>query len=618
LRDGRFGNWVENARDWAISRSRFWGTPLPVWRNEDGETVCIGSVKELEDLSGVKGIKDLHSHFVDSIEIPSRQGGAPLKRVEGVLDCWFESGAMPMAQCGYPFDEKNKQRFEQGFPADFIAEGLDQTRGWFYTLMVIASALWEKPAFQHVIVNGLVLAEDGKKMSKRLRNYPDPSLVLEKYGADALRLYLMDSPVVKAQDLRFSEKGVSDIVRRILLRWWNAYGFFVTYANADGFIPRGLDEAGLQPEDFRLLDRWILSRLSDLTATVHREMQAYRLYSVVPALLKFIDDLTNIYIRFNRREFWQEGMPKSKLAAFETMYRVLWDLSHLMAPWTPFLAESMYQNLRRVRPDAPLSVHLGAQPQSENRFDTETLEKTMPVLLDLIELGRSIRQQAKIKTKIPLPMATVFHQDSGVLEALRQLEPYWLDELNVQQVVYRTDEDAVVRRSTRASYARLGKRLGARMKEAAERLSSLSPDELSILEAGGEIAWHGELFTREDIETRRELLADPAVAASSQYIALILDTRVDTQALAEGVAREVIRRIQTARKNAQLRVEQRIHLHLGADGELGAIIQKFRSKIDEEVLCIGELAGSGVSYKESFELDEGVLEVGLRVADGDV
>ncbi|MBX3041866.1 MAG: isoleucine--tRNA ligase, partial [Bdellovibrionaceae bacterium] len=283
LRDGRFGNWLENARDWAISRNRFWGTPLPLWRNQEGEIICVGSREELEKLSGQK-VEDLHIEFVDKITIPSPTGKSDLVRVEGVLDCWFESGSMPYAQWGYP--KSNVEEFKKSFPADFIAEGLDQTRGWFYTLSVIGTALFDQAPFKNVVVNGLVLAEDGRKMSKSLRNYPDPMEVLNQHGADALRLYLIDSPVVKGQELKFSDKGVYDIVRKILLRWWNSYSFFTNYGNIDGFVPKG--DAKKSPN---ILDQWVLSRLHALIANTQKEMDAYRLYNVVPQLLQFIEDL---------------------------------------------------------------------------------------------------------------------------------------------------------------------------------------------------------------------------------------------------------------------------------------------------------------------------------------
>ena len=360
LRDGRFGNWLENARDWAISRNRFWGTPLPIWRNREGEIICVGSVAELEKLSGQK-VTDLHMEFVDKIEIPSPTGKSALKRVDGVLDCWFESGSMPYAQYGYP--ATNKAEFEKAFPADFIAEGLDQTRGWFYTLSVIGTILFDKSPFKNVVVNGLVLAEDGRKMSKSLKNYPDPMEVLNQHGADALRLYLIDSPVVKGQEIKFAEKGVYDIVRKILLRWWNSYSFFVNYANIDGFKPRG--DAKNSPN---ILDQWVLSRLNGLIENTRREMDAYRLYNVVPQLLEFIEDLTNTYIRFNRAHFWEQGTldsnPKKRFA-YETLFEVLTTLSRLMAPFAPFMSEVTYKNLSTVLPAGRSSVHLESFPVAD-------------------------------------------------------------------------------------------------------------------------------------------------------------------------------------------------------------------------------------------------------------
>ncbi|MFN7686006.1 MAG: isoleucine--tRNA ligase, partial [Oligoflexia bacterium] len=434
LRDGRFGNWLENARDWAISRNRFWGTPLPIWRNPEGEVICIGSREELEKLSGQK-IDDLHIDIVDHITIPSPMGKSPLKRVQGVLDCWFESGSMPYAQWGYP--RTNSEEFKKGFPADFIAEGLDQTRGWFYTLMVIGTALFDKAPFKNVIVNGLILAEDGKKMSKSLRNYPDPMEVLNQHGADALRLYLIDSPVVKAQELRFSESGVKDITRRILLRWWNSYSFFVSYANIDEFKPRG--DAAASPN---ILDQWVLSRLHALIANTETEMAAYRLYNVVPALLSFIEDLTNTYIRFNRSHFWQEGMPEDKRYAYETLYEVLLTLSKVMAPFAPFLAETTYQNLVGVSPAGRKeSVHLESFPTANTKLIRKDLEEAVRVMDSLVMLGRNQREKIGVKAKIPLRKMRVIQREARVLETLKKFEPYFKDELNIQAVEYDSRED---------------------------------------------------------------------------------------------------------------------------------------------------------------------------------
>ena len=313
IREGRFANWLRDARDWNLSRNRYWGTPIPVWMSDDGEeAICIGSIAELEKLSGVK-VEDLHRETVDKITIPSSRNGnhPPLKRITEVFDCWFESGSMPYAQSHYPFE--NKKEFEDAFPADFIAEGTDQTRGWFYTLLVLSTALFNKPPFKNLIVNGLVLASDGQKMSKKKKNYPDPLIVVNKYGADALRLYLINSPVVKAESLRFKEEGVKDILKDVFLPWYNAYRFLLqnieTYQNNHGETFQWCELTFGQSDN--VMDKWILSFTQSLLLFVKREMAAYRLYTVLPRLMKFIDNLTNWYVRTNRKRLKGEGNSKN-------------------------------------------------------------------------------------------------------------------------------------------------------------------------------------------------------------------------------------------------------------------------------------------------------------------
>ena len=475
LRDGRFGNWLANARDWAISRNRFWGTPLPVWRNAEGETVCVGSRAELERLSGQE-VPDLHIEFVDAIEIPSPTGGSPLRRIEPVLDCWFESGAMPYAQVGWPEDHPD---LSDTFPAEFIAEGLDQTRGWFYTLMVLGTALFDQAPFKNVVVNGLILAEDGKKMSKRLRNYPDPMELLERHGADALRLYLIDSPVVRAQELRFSEAGVKEITRRILLRWWNAYSFFVSYANVDNWRPSVEDAAAAPPaqaDNPNVLDRWLLSRLHSLIDNTQREMEAYNLNGVVPHLLRFIEDLTNTYIRFGRAHFWQEGMPAEKAAAYATLYRVLLTLAKVMAPFAPFLAEVTYQNLTAALPASARceSVHLESFPEATAGLIQPELEAAVAVMDEVVELARNFRERTRLRAKIPLAAMTIVHRDPALLAALRLFEPYLRDELNFREVRMSSDEAGLLKISAKANFKALGSRLGPQMKSVAAAVASRS------------------------------------------------------------------------------------------------------------------------------------------------
>ncbi len=607
LRDGRFGKWLENARDWAVSRNRFWGTPLPIWKNDQGETICIGSIEQLEQRTGQR-VTDLHLDSVAKLEIPSEKGGPPLRQYGGVLDCWFESGSMPYAQWGYP--RTHQAAFEASFPADFIAEGLDQTRGWFYTLTVIGNALFGKSPFKNVIVNGLVLAEDGKKMSKSLRNYPDPQALFDEHGADAVRLYLVDSPVVKAQELQFSEKGVRDVVRKILLRWWNAYSFYVSYANIEAFTPRGI--ALRSPN---ILDRWILSRLHSLIEHTNREMEAYRLYNVVPSLLSFIEDLTNTYIRFNRSQFWADGMPETKRQAFETLFHVLHTLAKVMAPFTPFLSETTYGNLAQVLPDRKDSVHLEAFPTAElGRIDRE-LEDAVARMSRMVVMARNVRETLGVKAKIPLRRLTIIHRERHVLEAIRQLEGCFVEELNVQQVVYEDREDDWVQISAKANFKKLGARLGKKMKAVASAVARLTVADIVALEAGSSLELEGEPITLDDVEIRRAPKDAQEALASDQLISIAFDPTVTEAQIQEGLSREVSRRIQVARKNAGLNFDDRIDVELACDAELRGAIEAHAAAIREATLA-GTLAvveAPAGSFVEDADIDGRKLTIGLRV-----
>jgi isoleucyl-tRNA synthetase len=405
----RFRNWLEGAHDWAVSRNRFWGTPLPIWRSADGaEERVIGSVEELYEASGVR-VTDLHRHFVDDITIPSSRGAGfpPLRRVEDVFDCWFESGSMPYAHIHYPFE--NKEFFEGNFPADFVAEGLDQTRGWFYTLMVLSTALFDKPAFKNLVCNGLVLAADGKKMSKSLKNYPAPDGIINEFGADALRLYLVNSPVVRAEPLRFQREGVFGVVKDVFLKWYNAYRFLVQNGRRAAAEPGGWDPYAVDLSmATNVLDRWIRAASHALVVFVREEMAAYRLYTVAPRLVRFIEALCNTYVRLNRGRLKGRGGREDAAMALATLYDVLKTLCVVMAPFTPFFTESMWRNLRRAAPAAgagalPESVHFAAFPEAPPAGAAEErIQRSVARMSQVIELARTIRERHTRSVKTPL------------------------------------------------------------------------------------------------------------------------------------------------------------------------------------------------------------------------
>jgi isoleucyl-tRNA synthetase len=443
-------------------------------------------------------------------------------------------------------------------------------------------------------VNGLVLAEDGRKMSKSLQNYPDPNEVLNRHGADALRLYLIDSPVVKAQEVKFSEKGVHDIVRKILLRWWNSYSFFVNYANVDHFHPRG--DAKESPN---ILDQWVMSRLHSLIANTQTEMAAYRLYNVVPQLLLFIEELTNTYIRFNRSHFWQEGMPEDKRLAYETLYEVLVTLARLMAPFAPFLAEVTYLNLSTVLPASSglgarrESVHLENFPEAESARLRPELETAVGAMEALVALGRNHREKISVKAKIPLLTMKVIHRDPTVLETLKKFEPYFKGELNVREIRYDANEDHYIQITAKANFPILGKRLGQKMKTVAAGIQKLALPQLLELEAGKTVTVEGEEIQLSDVEIRRAPKGENPNLETHQLVSIELDHTVSDEQVREGLAREITRKIQAARKSADFNLDDRIRLELRCAGALRAAAEHHRE------LIIGETLATHFAFSEA-------------------
>ncbi|NOU37007.1 MAG: isoleucine--tRNA ligase [Kiritimatiellaceae bacterium] len=576
----RFANWLADAKDWNISRNRFWGSCIPVWVNVDdsSDTICISSVAELEELSGQK-VTDLHKHFVDDILI--KKDGQTYKRTPEVLDCWFESGAMPYAQQHYPFE--NKAHFEANFPAHFIAEGLDQTRGWFYTLMVLSTALFKKPAFKNVVVNGLVLAEDGLKMSKRLKNYPDPLHVVHEYGADALRLYMINSPVVKAESLRFSEEGVKHALRHLLIPLWNSYSFFVTYANIDKWEP-GKSKPG---QSVNLLDRWIESSLANLCQEVTAAMDNYDLQRAVRPFVAFIEDLTNWYIRRSRRRFWKSEDDGDKQQAYATLYHVLIELCKIAAPFTPFIAEEIYRNLRTD--DMPESVHLCDFPTAAGAKRDIALETQMRIVMDVVSMGRQLRKDHDAKVRQPLRRLDVVSRDSGLLNQVGELKEIIAEELNVREVFFDDDETSLATLSAKANFKTLGKKFGKQVQQINQAVQKLSGEDLKIAAAGKGITLqiNGEAFelSGEDIVVERTPKAGLAVQAQGALV-VALDLELNEDLIREGLARELVNNVQQMRKAHGFEVTDRIHLKIFSDVAVHEAVAAFTEYIQSEVLAL--------------------------------
>ena len=594
IRDGRFGNFLENVVDWGISRERYWGTPLPIWECSCGHRHLVGSIAELKALSDDCPEQiELHKPYIDQVHIRCEKCGSQMTRVSEVIDCWFDSGSMPFAQWHYPFE--NKELFDAHFPADFISEALDQTRGWFYTLMALGTVLFDQSPYRNVIVLGLVQDKNGQKMSKHKGNVVDPAEILDKQGADAVRWYFYTGSAPWLPS-RFSSESVSEVQRKFMGTLWNTYAFYVMYARIDDFDPTRytLDQASLSE-----MDRWILSRLNTLVDQVDRQLSEYDITTSGRAIQSFVDDLSNWYVRRSRERFWMPGMEQDKINAYLTLFTVLETVTRLVAPYVPFMADSIYRNLvLSHRPDAPESVHLCDFPQADLSLVDIALEKNMADVLHMVVMGRAARNAAAIKNRQPLSRMMVV----APVELPPAYNALVIDELNVGQLEYVQDSAELLDYRFKPQLRTLGKRFGKNL----SRVSALL-QQLDGRKAYAELKSTGSLTLELDGEAQalaeEDLLIESVqpeglATESDRDFTVALDTRLTPELIEEGFVREIVSKVQTMRKESGFEVTDRIILRHSGNEKIKAVIERHADRIGEEVLAVSIEGGSGPNARD--------------------
>jgi len=617
---GRFGEWLENNIDWALSRDRFWGTPLPIWRCESCKhEECIGSVEELQQkgLDVPDGL-DLHKPAVDQVDLRCEKCGGLMKRVPEVIDCWFDSGAMPIAQWHYPFE--NKDRFDNKFPADFISEGVDQTRGWFYSLLVIGAFLFDQPTFKTCVSLELILDKDGKKMSKSLGNTVDPFEQMDKYGADTLRWYLLTvSP--PWLPTRFDEEGVKEVSRKFFGTLTNTYSFFAMYANIDNFVYDA--EKRIAVEQRAEIDRWIMAGLHSLVERVNEHLEQYDLTKAARAISDFVvDDLSNWYVRRSRRRFWKSEMGEDKLGAFQTLYECLTTISRLMAPMAPFVSEAIYGRLTSNVKGASKSVHLCLYPKANQApvdFTDALLEERMHLVRRIVELGRSIRNEVGLRVRQPLQSILIVAPNERRAQLLQGMESLIIEELNVKDIRFIKEEDELMTKRAEPVFKKLGPKFGKLVNQAAEAIRSFGEHEINkIIENNGErlvVDGHESLIEEDDIVIKTE--SKPGLAAAHEGDLTVALTTELTEALVhEGLAREFVNRVQNMRKEAGLKVTDRIHIFVDASEAMATAIAEQSDYIKNETLCLHiETATAKGDFTKEWRIDDMSMVVGISKAE---
>ena len=609
IRTGRMGNFLENVIDWGLSRDRYWGTPLPVWVCPDcGKVHVIGSKQELKELCGIEGDIELHRPYIDNCTFKCECGGT-MKRTPEVIDCWFDSGSMPFAQYHYPFE--NKDLFDETFPADFISEAVDQTRGWFYTLLVISTILFGRAPFKNCIVLGHVNDKNGVKMSKHKGNVVDPWSVLDKQGADAVRWYFYTSSAPWIPS-RFYPEAVSEAQRRYMGPLWNSYAFFTLYADIDGYDPSKYD---LKSCKLTLMDKWILSKLNTLVRTVDEGLAAYNITDSARALQEFADVLSNWYVRRGRERYWGKGMTEDKAAAYTTLHTVLVTLAKLTAPFTPFIAEQIYQNLvPAFYPEAPKSVHMCAFPACDESAIDKDLETGMDSVLDIVVLGRAARNAGALKNRQPLSEMVV--ATSRELDLNQELQGVILDELNIKQMRFAKDASSLVTYRIKPQMKTLGPKYGKLLNAIRTYLETCDGAALvSAVKGGGtftaEIGGAQVDLTEADLLISTES-AEGYVSASDKGITVALDTRLTPELIEEGIERELISKVQTMRKEAGFAVTDHIRVTYAAGADVAAVLEGHKAQIAAVVLADDISAAAPAGYVKEWEIGEGKVTLGVE------
>ena len=619
---GRFGNWLENLVDWNLSRSRFWGTPLPIWRTKDGkDEICIGSINELKseikksvDLGFMKNNIsdniDLHRPFVDEIILASKEG-SPMYRETDIIDVWYDSGSMPFAQYHYPFE--NKDIFEKMFPAKFIAEGVDQTRGWFFTLHAISIMLFGKVSYENVISNGLVLDKDGNKMSKRLGNAVDPFEVIKKFGPDATRLYM----VINSNpwdNLKFDIDGISEILRKFFGTINNTYNFFALYANIDGFTG---NEKLIPYEKRSYEDKWIISKLNSLIKFVEDKLDNYDPTKSSRQINKFInDDLSNWYIRLNRKRFWKGDLTEDKLMAYQTLLECLYKISIISSPFIPFYSEKLFKNLNAFNISNSESVHLLEFPKVDSERISEVLERKMSYAQSISSLVHSIRKKEKIRVRQPLSKISIPMKSLDMENEIKDVEKIILSEINVKEIEYVHDNSKVFTKKIKPNYKELGSIHGKNMKIVAERISSMTQDEITQLEKNESINLELDGGLKLDLLLNQvEILfgqIEGKQVASNDTFTIALDISIDNDLLAEGVSREFINKIQNQRKEIKLEVTDKIEIYISNHSkEINSFLLKHKDFICNETQSINLITTENIDMPSMMDIDIASNEVAL-------